>query len=62
VQTAEATNVDTETFVLVEVRGNVGVITLNRPRVFNALCEALTNQLTAAPMRSKATTSSVQSC
>src|SRR5687768_13681704 len=47
-QTAEAVNVDTETFVLVELRGNVGLITLNRPRVFNALCEALTNQLTAA--------------
>jgi enoyl-CoA hydratase len=46
-QTAEV-SVDTDTFVLVEVRGNVGLITLNRPRVFNALCDALTNQLTAA--------------
>ena len=47
-QTAEATKTATETFVLVEVRGNVGLITLNRPKVFNALCDALTDQLTAA--------------
>ncbi len=47
-QTAEAVKSETETFVLVEVRGNVGLITLNRPRVFNALCDALTTQLTAA--------------
>ena len=49
-QTAEAvkSETETETFVLVEVRGNVGLITLNRPRVFNALCDALTTQLTAA--------------
>lgn len=47
-QTAEAVKSETETFVLVEVRGNVGLITLNRPRVFNALCDALTTQLTSA--------------
>lgn len=47
-QTAEAAAVAADTFVLVEVRGNVGLITLNRPKVFNALCEALTSQLTAA--------------
>ena len=37
-----------ETMVLVERRGNVGLITLNRPKVFNALCDALTQALTAA--------------
>ena len=47
-QTAEAVNSATESLVLVEVRGNVGLITLNRPRVFNALCDTLTNQLTDA--------------
>ena len=34
--------------VLVEVRGNVGLITLNRPSVFNALSNSLTQALTAA--------------
>jgi enoyl-CoA hydratase len=38
----------TEALVLVERRGNVGLITLNRPKVFNALCDALTAELTAA--------------
>jgi enoyl-CoA hydratase len=37
-----------EVLVVVERRGNVGLITLNRPRVFNALCDALTTELTAA--------------
>jgi enoyl-CoA hydratase len=37
-----------ETMVLVERRGNVGLITLNRPRVFNALSDALTQALSAA--------------
>lgn len=47
-QTAEVPAVAADTFVLVEVRGNVGLITLNRPKVFNALCDALTRQLTDA--------------
>jgi enoyl-CoA hydratase len=47
-QTIEVAKPDTETLVLVEVRGNVGLITLNRPRVFNALSDALTTQLTTA--------------
>ena len=47
-ETVEAVTTGAETLVLVEVRGSVGLITLNRPRVFNALCDALTNQLTAA--------------
>ena len=34
--------------VLVEIRGNVGLITLNRPTVHNALSEALTRALTEA--------------
>jgi enoyl-CoA hydratase len=37
-----------DVLVLVERRGNVGLITLNRPKVFNALSEALTRALTAA--------------
>jgi len=43
--TPEAVN---EVLVLVERRGNVGLITLNRPKVFNALSDALTRALTAA--------------
>jgi enoyl-CoA hydratase len=46
-QTAEAVATEVA-LVRVEVRGNVGVITLNRPKVFNALCDALTQQLTSA--------------
>jgi enoyl-CoA hydratase len=38
----------TEKFVLVERRENVGLIVLNRPQAFNALCDGLTRQLTAA--------------
>lgn len=34
--------------VLVERHGNAGLITLNRPKVFNALSDALTRELTAA--------------
>jgi len=34
--------------VLVEIRGNVGLITLNRPTVHNALSDELTRALTAA--------------
>jgi enoyl-CoA hydratase len=37
-----------EKLVLVERRGNAGLITLNRPKVFNALSDALTRELTAA--------------
>jgi len=49
-QAAEAVTTDTvdQALVLVERRGNVGLITLNRPKVFNALSDALTRQLTAA--------------
>ena len=50
-QRAEAVNRDTVTsgeLVLVARRGNVGLITLNRPKVFNALSDALTLELTAA--------------
>jgi enoyl-CoA hydratase len=36
----------TLTLVLAERRGNVGLITLNRPEVFNALSDALTRELT----------------
>jgi len=35
-------------FVLVEKRENVGLITLNRPTAFNALCDVLTRELTTA--------------
>ena len=35
-------------FVIVERRGNVGLITLNRPKALNALCDALTRELTEA--------------
>ena len=62
-QTAEVGHaVAVDTFVLVEVRGNVGLITLNRPKVFNALCDALTSQLTAAIDVSRPTTRSARSC
>jgi enoyl-CoA hydratase len=47
-QIAEVIASDVATLVKVDIRGNVGVITLNRPKVFNALSDALTNQLTAA--------------
>jgi enoyl-CoA hydratase len=49
-QAAEAATTDTveQALVLVERRGNVGLITLNRPKVFNALSDALTRELTAA--------------
>src|SRR5438445_9093238 len=49
-QAAEAVNPEpvNEALVLVERRGNVGLITLNRPKVFNALSDALTKALTAA--------------
>src|SRR6476620_7192198 len=49
-QAAEAVTTDTveQALVLVERRGNVGLITLNRPKVFNALSDALTRELTAA--------------
>jgi len=45
---AERVTSDVAILVHVEVRGSVGVITLNRPKVFNALCDTLTQQLTAA--------------
>jgi len=35
-------------FVIVERRNNVGLITLNRPKAFNALCDTLTRELTEA--------------
>jgi len=49
-QAAEAVTTETveQALVLVERRGNVGLITLNRPKVFNALSDALTRELTAA--------------
>jgi len=34
--------------ILVETRGNVGLITLNRPKALNALCAALTQELSKA--------------
>lgn len=34
--------------ILVETRGNVGLITLHRPQALNALCDALANELTHA--------------
>ena len=45
-QAAETVNPETvsEALVLVERRGNVGLITLNRPKVFNALSDALTGR------------------
>ncbi len=43
-----AAAVQTEVLVLVEVRQNVGLVTLNRPTVHNALSDALTRELTAA--------------
>jgi enoyl-CoA hydratase len=46
-QAAEAVTT-VEQLVLVERCGNVGLITLNRPKVFNALSDALTRELTAA--------------
>ena len=47
-QIAEAAKTATETLVLVEGRGNVGLITLNRPKVFNALSRRAHRELTAA--------------
>ena len=35
-------------FVITERRNNVGLITLNRPKAFNALCDTLTRELTEA--------------
>ena len=35
-------------FIIAERRDNVGLITLNRPKAFNALCDGLTRELTAA--------------
>ncbi len=49
-QSVETTpsDVTADAMVLVARRGNVGLITLNRPKVFNALCDELTRALTAA--------------
>ena len=49
-QKSEAALTETPTLqlVLVEQRGNVGLITLNRPEVYNALSDALTRELTEA--------------
>jgi enoyl-CoA hydratase len=48
-QTADATKPETVSapLVLMEIRGNVGLITLNRPTVHNALSDGLTRALTA---------------
>jgi len=35
-------------YILTEVKGNVGVITLNRPKALNALCNDLINEVVAA--------------
>ena len=35
-------------FILAEVRGNVGIITLNRPKALNALCDGLMNDIVHA--------------
>ena len=37
-----------ESFVLVETRGRVGLLTLNRPKALNALNDQLMNELGAA--------------
>ena len=37
-----------ESFVLVETRGRVGLLTLNRPKALNALNDQLMDQLGAA--------------
>ena len=34
--------------ILVETRGNVGLISLHRPQALNALCQALMDELTHA--------------
>ena len=34
--------------ILAEKRGNIGLITLNRPKALNALCQALMDEMTAA--------------
>lgn len=34
--------------ILVEKRGNVGIVTLNRPKALNALCEPLIKELVGA--------------
>jgi len=49
-QVAEAVKADNANreFVIVERRENVGLITLNRPKAFNALCDTLTRELTEA--------------
>jgi len=49
-QVAEAVKADNANreFVIVERRENVGLITLNRPKAFNALCDTLTRELTGA--------------
>jgi enoyl-CoA hydratase/carnithine racemase len=44
-------HVSTESFVLVEQRGRVGCITLNRPRALNALSLAMIRDITAALLR-----------
>lgn len=38
----------THQYILVETRGNVGLITLNRPKALNALCDALLAELRRA--------------
>jgi enoyl-CoA hydratase len=49
-QVAEAVKADNANreFLIVERRENVGLITLNRPKAFNALCDTLTRELTEA--------------
>jgi len=49
-QTAEAVKADQtkREFVMVERRENAGLITLNRPKVYNALSDQLTRELTEA--------------
>ncbi|HTY99156.1 MAG TPA: enoyl-CoA hydratase-related protein, partial [Rhodocyclaceae bacterium] len=34
--------------ILTEVRGKVGLVTLNRPQALNALCDPLMDELTTA--------------
>jgi enoyl-CoA hydratase len=35
-------------YILLETRGRVGIVTLNRPAKLNALCDGLMNELTTA--------------
>lgn len=48
IEEATSTQIEIYDNLIVEKRGSVGLITLNRPQAMNALCDALTAELTEA--------------